>query len=146
MADPCYSSVIAHFKLWASVTAQLQLSFIWQAKENTLRHEGGATQKTQREEKKEAQFWLLFIYVFSLPLCLPYASWAGQECCLFHLMFSFWSLDIPLFYVHRVFTYLSFQFSSVTQSCPTLCDPMNRSTPGLPVYHQLPKITQTHVH
>ena len=38
------------------------------------------------------------------------------------------------------------QFSSVTQSCPTLCNPMNRSTPGLPVYHQLPKFTQTHVH
>ena len=38
------------------------------------------------------------------------------------------------------------QFSSVTQSCPTLCDPMNRSTPGLPVHHQLPEPTQTHVH
>ena len=38
------------------------------------------------------------------------------------------------------------QFSSVTQSCLTLCDPMNHSTPGLPVYHQLPEFTQTHVH
>ena len=38
------------------------------------------------------------------------------------------------------------QFSSVTQSCPTLCDPMNCSTPGLPVHHQLPEFTQTHVH
>ena len=38
------------------------------------------------------------------------------------------------------------QFSSVAQSCPTLCDPMNRSTPGLPVHHQLPEFTQTHVH
>ena len=38
-------------------------------------------------------------------------------------------------------------FSSVQSlSCPTLCDPMNRSTPGLPVYHQLPESTQTHVH
>ena len=36
--------------------------------------------------------------------------------------------------------------SSVTQSCPTLCDPMNLSTPGLPVQHQLPEFTQTHVH
>ena len=42
--------------------------------------------------------------------------------------------------------YISVQFNSVTQSCPTLCDPMNRSTPGLPVHHQLPEITQTHVH
>ena len=38
------------------------------------------------------------------------------------------------------------QFSSVTQSCPTLCNPMNCSTPGLPVHHQLPESTQTHVH
>ena len=38
------------------------------------------------------------------------------------------------------------QFSSVSQSCPTLCDPMNRSTPGLPVHHQLPEFTQTHIH
>ena len=40
----------------------------------------------------------------------------------------------------------SVQFSSVAQSCPTLCYPMNRSTPGLPVHHQLPEFTQTHVH
>ena len=38
------------------------------------------------------------------------------------------------------------QFSSVAQSCLTLCDPMNHSTPGLPVHHQLPEFTQTHVH
>ena len=39
-----------------------------------------------------------------------------------------------------------FQFISIAQSCPTLCDPMNRSTPGLRVHHQLPEFTQTHVH
>ena len=38
------------------------------------------------------------------------------------------------------------QFSLVAQSCPTLCDPMNCSTPGLPVHHQIPQFTQTHVH
>ena len=38
------------------------------------------------------------------------------------------------------------QFNSVTQSCSTLCDPMNQSTPGLPVHHQLPESTQTHAH
>ena len=38
------------------------------------------------------------------------------------------------------------QFSSGAQSCPTLCDPMNCSMPGLPVHHQLPEFTQTHVH
>ena len=36
--------------------------------------------------------------------------------------------------------------SSVTQACPTLCDPMDCSTPGFPVHHQLPELTQTHVH
>ena len=38
------------------------------------------------------------------------------------------------------------QIRSVAQSCPTLCDPINHSTPGLPVHHQLPEFTQTHVH
>ena len=40
----------------------------------------------------------------------------------------------------------SIQFHSVTQSCPTLCNPMNHSMPGLPVHHQLPESTQTHIH
>ena len=40
----------------------------------------------------------------------------------------------------------SVQFSSVTQSCPTVCDPMNCSTPDLSVHHQLPEFTQTHIH
>ena len=40
----------------------------------------------------------------------------------------------------------SVQFSSVAQSCPTLCDPMNLNRPGLSVHHQLPEFTQTHVH
>ena len=39
-----------------------------------------------------------------------------------------------------------FQFSSVTQSCPTLCDTVDCSMPGFPVHHQLPEFTQTHVH
>ena len=42
--------------------------------------------------------------------------------------------------------YILIQFSSVAQLCPTLCNPMNCSTPGLPVHHQLPESTQTHVH
>ena len=41
---------------------------------------------------------------------------------------------------------LFLKFSPVTQSCPTLCNPMNHSMPGLPVHHQLPEFTQTHVH
>ena len=40
----------------------------------------------------------------------------------------------------------SVQFSSAAQSCPTFCDPMNHSTPGLPIHHHLPEFTQTHIH
>ena len=47
----------------------------------------------------------------------------------------------------RMFSIIvSVQFSSVAQSCLILCDPMNCSMPGLPVHHQLPEFTQTHVH
>ena len=46
----------------------------------------------------------------------------------------------------RFLTSRAYQFSSVAQSCLTLCDPMNRSMPGLPVHHQLPEFTQIHVH
>ena len=53
---------------------------------------------------------------------------------------SFPSLHIPDAPIPSV------QFSSVAQSCLTLCDPMNRSTPGLPVHHQLSEFTQTHIH
>ena len=45
-----------------------------------------------------------------------------------------------------MYTFSSVQFSSVAQSCPTLCYPVDYSTPGLPVHHQLPEFTQTHVH
>ena len=54
-------------------------------------------------------------------------------------------LQIILYHLtHHIMT--SIQFSSVAQSCPTLCNPMNHSTPGLPVHHRLPEFTQTHVH
>ena len=49
-------------------------------------------------------------------------------------------------YIYVCMHVCSVQFSLVPQSCPTLCDPMNCSTPGLPVHHQLPEFTQTHVH
>ena len=49
-------------------------------------------------------------------------------------------------HIYALIKYKYHCFSSVAQSCPTLCDPMNRSTPGLPVHHQLQEFTQTHVH
>ena len=54
-----------------------------------------------------------------------------------------WSIFLIYIAVFPVFIP---QFSSVAQSCPTLCDPMNHSTPGLPVHHHLPEFTQTQVH
>ena len=54
---------------------------------------------------------------------------------------SFWGGSL-----YTTWSWNSVQFRSVAQSCPTLCDPMNRSTPGFPVHHQLPEFTQTHVH
>ena len=51
--------------------------------------------------------------------------------------------------IYRLFVLIVeqlFSFSSVAQLCPSLCDPMNHSMPGLPVHHQLPEFTQTHVH
>ena len=55
------------------------------------------------------------------------------------------SISYKIFYEEGINCIFS-QFSSVAQSCLTLCDPMNRSTPGLPVHHQLPEFTQTHFH
>ena len=61
------------------------------------------------------------------------------------------SLSLHFYFLNQAWFSLYFfpclhQFSSVAQSCPTLCDPMNCSTPGGPVHHQLPEFTQTHVH
>ena len=61
---------------------------------------------------------------------------------LFSILVAHWNhwsvLTLSEFHTH--------QFSSVTQLCLTLCDPMDCSTPGFPVHHQLPELTQTHVH
>ena len=57
----------------------------------------------------------------------------------------YWQLVKTFLQIFRK-TFSLLQFSSVTQSCPTLCEAMNRSTPGFPVHHQLPEFTQTPVH
>ena len=75
--------------------------------------------------------WVDFPYWYTLILFFFYLLWIYVGFCLVVIMHA---------------KSLSVQFSSVTQSCPTLCDPMNRSTPGLPVHHHLPEFTQTHVH
>ena len=86
---------------------------------------------------------------------LLYSTQTMAACLPSHLLWSQLALSDPSsptdpFFEQSDFTSMCFfspvQFSSVAQSCPTLCDPMNRSTPGLPVHHQLPEFTQTHVH
>ena len=58
-----------------------------------------------------------------------------------------WSMELALYvFFPANLLFSSVQFSSVSQSCPTPCDPMNHSTPDLPVHHQLLEFTQTHVH
>ena len=92
---------------------------------------------------------------FVLPLLqwFLFSSWL----IFFHPGLAYWSLSMCFFtlslnhnqlYGFQVYPGIpsSVQFSSVAQSCPTLCDPVNHSTPVLPVYHQLPESTQTHVH
>ena len=76
--------------------------------------------------------------MFIAALCIIARTWKQPRCP---------SADEwirKLWYIYT--TEYSVQFSSVAQSCRTLCDPTNCSTPGLPVHHQLPEFTQTHVH
>ena len=94
----------------------------------------------------ETHFW--FLPIPQSGKCLRTEIWGKQEAHYICFPFSqgSWSprvtgkLPIYQFWKHSV------QFSSVTQSCLTLCDPMNRSMPGLPVHHQLLEFTQTHIH
>ena len=92
-----------------------------------------------------------WIWVHGIQFISPKRLWSGSKIC--HLKMCLFRMKIILGWLflrnrrlRKFFLFSSVQFSSVAQSCPTLCDPMNRSTPGLPVHHQLPEFTQTHVH
>ena len=86
-----------------------------------------------------AYVWLLMCYIDSL-CSFDYTLRFSNLSCL-----NVFSGCIGFLQLHyHPFSYI--QFSSVTQSCPSLCNPMNCSTPGLPVHHQLPEFTQTHAH
>ena len=99
--------------------------------------------------------WNLYIFFLILVFRMFKVSPTVCMCvcmCLFALS-GFWlsfsirlSLHVYVFIIYRYIFYISVQFSSVAQSCPTLCDPMNCGTPGLPAQHQLPEFTQTHIH
>ena len=79
---------------------------------------------------------------------LPFPSWGDLPNPGIEFQSLAWQADSLLTKLPgKLHVSLSVQFSSVVaQSCPTLCDPMNPSTPGLPVHHQLPEFTQTPVH
>ena len=80
------------------------------------------------------------LYVFHLVLGIP------NQTKLTFIQTSYRFPTTQNIGIQTILSIRSDQIRSVAQSCPTLCDPMNRSTPGLPVHHQLPEVTQTHVH
>ena len=86
-------------------------------------------------------FWLSQGWFFS-SFSMEHLTWLEAPSSPFHLELTFSSEE------QRNYNESCdpVQVSSVAQSCPTLCDPMNRSMPGLPVHHQLPEFIQTHVH
>ena len=95
----------------------------------------------------------IFYWILLAPYCAcRLISFLPSSFCFFSEMFlsETSTSSLSIIYVEIPFlnevTILSVQFSSVAQSCPTLCNPMNRSMPGLPVHHQVPEFTQTHVH
>ena len=84
-----------------------------------------------------------------LPSIFPSIRVFSNESALRIRWPKYWSFSFSISPSNEYTGLISFriiQFSSVTQSCSTLCDPMNCSTPGLPVHHQLPEFTQTHIH
>ena len=96
-------------------------------------------------------FFYLFRFCFFLSLSLSvthtHTHTHTHTIFLHHILLVIWQflkfLDVNICFPLSL---SSVQFSSIAQLCPTLCYPMNCSTPGLPVHHQLPEFTQTHVH
>ena len=76
--------------------------------------------------------WLIYHCIYAPHLHYPFICW--------------WTFRLFLCFGFVSSAAMNIQFSSVAQSCPTLCNPMGCSTPGHPVHHQLPEFTQTHVH
>ena len=96
-------------KLWTSVTARLQLSFIQQAKDSTpARHEGKTTPKERLRSFLASSFYAIVPSPLP-PSSLPCADWASQEGCLLHLRFSLQPLDFLLFHFHGLFPFFVFQ-------------------------------------
>ena len=84
-----------------------------------------------------------FILLKHVPLIAGF--WSFYHKWLFDIVKCFSTLIEMTIWFLSFILFTSAQFISVVQSCPTLCNPINRSTPGLPVHHQLPEFIQTHV-
>ena len=89
---------------------------------------------------QKVDYWVIYVMMIR--------SWFEARQIQLNKELILWLLTtyIELTMCQMLLKVYSVQFSSVAQSCPTSCDPMNHSTPGLPVHHQLPESTQTHVH
>ena len=86
------------------------------------------------------------IFVNHTDVCKSDKRSISKKCVQFRKKSTNNPIKMANRHMKKCLTSLIIQFSSVAQSCLTLCDPKSRSTPGLPVHHQLPESTQTHVH
>ena len=97
--------------------------------------------KTSREIRKETCISMFIAALFNTIA----KTWKQTNSPSTDEWIKMWCVCVCVCVYTYVYIY-NIQFSSVNQLYLTLCNPMNRSTPGLPVHHQLPKFTQTHVH
>ena len=110
--------------LWAKCECIILRKERWISVILVIKKAGGSKNCWLLPDMNSSHFIFSFIYML---LILLFLQWKFN----FYISSLLWSSD---------------QIRSVAQSCPTLCDPMNRSTPGLPVHHQIPEFTETHVH
>ena len=141
----------SHVQLFATHRAPLSMEFSRQEYWSGLPCSPGDFPKTGTDT---GLLWLLhFSWIFhcwatgvvlSTVYSLPKGSWREMnECSVLRKIVR--NISSQFTFSKRPWSLLPLvQFSSVTQSCPSLCDPMNCRTPGLPVHHQLPEFTQTH--
>ena len=101
-------SVSPQQKFEAMDGPELQHSFICQAKENTSLGMKADPKEPEEKRGQRPNFGFSFYMFFLLSLSLPCVNWASQEGCFFHLRFSIWFSDLPLFYFCRLFLSLSF--------------------------------------
>ena len=97
----------------------------------------------KNKEKEASQVWLK--HTISIPLTASRGQYYSKSCVYY------WKPTFSMYLStetarNRNWILHCPQFSSIAQSCLTLCDPMNRSMPGLPIHHQLLEFTQTHAH